>query len=75
MLEYKTMDGKIFKGETAEDLATALWKSKFIPEPTLQDWMQESAKKAAMWDGTVVRTKDIETHIEDLIRFGFLKKV
>ena len=75
MLKYQTLDGKIFEGESAKDLATALWKSQFIPEPTLQDWMQESAKKVAMWDGTVIRTKNIEAHIDDLVQSGFLKKV
>ena len=75
MLKYQALNGKVFEGESAKHLATALWESQFVPEPTLQDWMLESAKRVAMWDGTVIRTKNVEAHIEDLIRCGFLKKV
>ena len=34
--------------------------------------MRGSAKRAAMYDGSVIRTCSPEAHVEDLIRAGFL---
>lgn len=38
-------------------------------------WMRGSAKRAAMWDDSVIRTCTPEAHVEDLIHKGFLTRV
>ena len=37
--------------------------------------MRGSAKRAAMWDGSVIRTCSPEAHVEDLIAAGFLTRI
>ena len=37
--------------------------------------MAGSARRAAMYDGSVIRTSSPEAHVEDLIRAGFLSAV
>lgn len=38
-------------------------------------WMRDNTKRAAMWDGNVIRTCSPEAHVEDLIRKGFLTRI
>ena len=37
--------------------------------------MRDSTKRAAMWDGNVIRTCSPEAHVEDRIRKGFLTRI
>lgn len=71
-MKFRTLDGEVLEAENFRHLAEQLWRSKFIPEPSLDEWMRGSAKRAAMFNGSVVRTASPEAHIEDLIRAGFL---
>lgn len=74
-MKYQTQDGKLLEAESLRQLAEALWQSKFDPEPTLEEWMAGSARRAAIYDGSVIRTCSPEAHVEDLIRAGFLAVV
>lgn len=55
-MKFRTQDGEVLEAESLRQLAEILWQTKFIPEPTLEEWMRGSAKRAAMWDGSVIRT-------------------
>ncbi len=74
-MKYQTQDGKLLEAESLRQLAEALWQSKFDPEPTLEEWMAGSARRAAIYDGSVIRTCSPEAHVEDLIRAGFVTPV
>jgi hypothetical protein len=71
MLRYKTLDGKALEAEILRGLAEALWQ-EMIPDPTLEEWMVGSAKRAKMWNGSVIRTSSPEDHVRDLIDAGLL---
>lgn len=72
-MRYITLDDKVFEAESLEDLAQALWQSKFIPEPTLEEWMQGSASRAKNYNGETLRTDAIENHMLDMIAAGFIR--
>ena len=74
-MKFRTQDGEVLEAESLRQLAELLWQTKFIPEPTLEDWMRGSAKRAAMWDGSVIRTCSPEAHVEDLIAAGVLTRI
>jgi len=74
-MKYETLDGKVFKAKSLEDLAHALWQSKFIPEPSLKEWMRASACRAEMYNGTKLRTDVVENHIIDMIAHGLLREL
>ena len=74
-MKFRTQDGEVLEAESLRQLAEILWQTKFIPEPTLEEWMRGSAKRAAMWDGSVIRTSSPEAHVEDLITVGFLIRI
>ena len=74
-MKFRTQDGEVLEAESLRQLAEILWQTKFIPEPTLEEWMRGSAKRAAMWDGSVIRTCSPEAHVEDLIVAGFLTRI
>lgn len=74
-MKFRTQDGEVLEAESLRQLAEILWQTKFIPEPTLEEWMRGSAKRAAMWDGSVIRTCSPEAHVEDLIAVGFLTRI
>ena len=74
-MKVRTQDGELLEAVSLRQLAETLWQTKFIPEPSLEEWMRGSAKRAAMWDGSVIRTCSPEAHVEDLIRFGFLTRI
>lgn len=74
-MQYQTQDGKLLEAASLRQLAEALWQSKFDPEPTLEEWMAGSARRAAIYDGSVIRTCSPEAHVEDLIRAGYVTPV
>lgn len=74
-MKFRTQDGEVLEAESLRQLAEILWQTKFIPEPTLEEWMRGSAKRAAMWDGSVIRTCSPEAHVEDLIAAGVLTRI
>jgi hypothetical protein len=75
MYRYKTLDGKPLEAESLRGIADALMREMFIPDPTLEAWMQGSAKRAKMWNGSVIRTSSPEDHVRDLISAGILTPV
>lgn len=74
-MKYRTQDGELLEAESLRQLAEVLWRTKFDPEPTLDAWMAGSARRAAMYDGSVIRTADPEAHVEDLIQAGYVTPV
>lgn len=74
-MRYRTMSGEMLEAESLRQLAEILWQTKWDPEPTLEEWMVGSAKRAAMYNDSVIRIVSPEAHVEDLIREGFLTLV
>jgi hypothetical protein len=72
MLRYKTPDGKSIEAESFRGIAEALRREMLIPDPTIEEWMLGSAKRAKNWNGAVVRTTSPEEHVQDLIAAGIL---
>jgi hypothetical protein len=73
MYRYKTFDGKTLEAGSLRGIAEALRRGKFTPEDTPEAWMAGSAKRAEMWNGSVIRTSSPEDHVWDLIDAGLLK--
>ena len=74
-MKYRTESGELLEAESLRQLAEILWHTKWDPEPTLEEWMVGSAKRAAMYNGSVIRIASPEAHVEDLIRAGVLTPV
>jgi len=72
MLRYQTLDGKPLEADSLRGIAEALWHLMFDPPPTLEEWMQGSARRAKDWNGAIVRTSSAEDHVRDLIEAGIL---
>ncbi len=72
MYRYQTLDGKPLEAENLRGIAEALWQMMLVPPPTLEEWMQGSAKRAKDWNGAVIRTGSPEEHVRDLIEAGLL---
>ena len=72
MLRYKTPDGKPVEAESLRGLAEALRMEMMIPDPDMEEWMLNSAYRAHMWNGSVIRTSSVEDHVRDLIEAGIL---
>lgn len=45
------------------------------PDATLEEWMAGSARRAAIYNGSVISTASVEEHVRDLIRTGFVTPV
>lgn len=71
-MRYRYFDGFEFEADGPREIAVALWKSKFIPEPTLEEWMIGFARRLEMWDGTVLRIGSVEDMVSDLLTGGHL---
>lgn len=74
-MKYRAMDGYEIEAEDYKELAEKLWQSMFIPDDNIQAWMVNSAKRAAIYNESVIRTDTVEHHIADLIEAGFISKV
>ena len=74
-MEFITLNGKTLKAENFQGAAIALWQMMLVPEPTLEEWMAGSAKRALEWDGSIIRTSSPQEHIQDLITAGLLVQV
>lgn len=74
-MKFRAMDGYEIEAENNQELAEKLWQSMFIPDGTIEEWMAGSAKRAAIYNGSQIRTDSIDHHIEDLIATGFVSKV
>lgn len=74
-MKYRYMDGFEFEADNPQEAAEKLWASKFVPEPTIEEWMAGMAKRAQMWDGSIIRTDSVENLISDLISCNFMKPI
>lgn len=74
-MKYRAMDGYEIEAEDYQELAEKLWQSMFIPDDNIQNWMVNSAKRAAIYNESVIRTDTVEHHIQDLIEAGFISKI
>lgn len=74
-MKYRAMDGYEIEAKDYNELAEKLWQSMFIPDDNIEDWMRNSAKRAAIYNESVIRTDTVEHHIEDLISKGFISLV
>lgn len=71
-MRYRYFDGFEFEAKGPMEIATALWKSKFVPEATIEEWMEGFARRLKMWDGTVLRTGSVDELVTDLLTGGHL---
>lgn len=71
-MKYRAMDGYEIEAKDNRELAEKLWKSMFIPDKDIETWMVNSAKRAMIFNNSVIRTDSIDHHIEDLIKTGFV---
>lgn len=74
-MKYRAMDGYEIEAKDYRELANKLWESMFIPDDTIEEWMKGSAKRAYIYNYSVIRTDSVEHHIEDLIKTGFVSPV
>lgn len=74
-MKFKSPDRHIFIADTYEDLAKALWQSAFRPEPTLEEWMAASAKRAALMFGKELTIASPAEHARDWVRQGLLEQL
>lgn len=74
-MKYRTEAGELLEAASLRQLAEILWQTKWNPEPTLEEWMQASARRCAVYDGSPVRVTTPEEHVEDLIRLGVVTPV
>ena len=56
-------------------LAEIMNEMVMTPAETLEDWMKDSAKRAQIYSGSIIRCTTVEEHIEDLIAAGFITPV
>jgi hypothetical protein len=71
-MRYKTLNGKTLEADSLRGIAEALWQLMLVPEATLKEWMEGSARRAQVWNGSVIRTSSPEEHVRDLIAAGLL---
>lgn len=72
MYKFTTLDGNTLEAEDLQGIAEQLWRMKFIPEATIEDWMLGSAKRAKDWCGEDVSVASVDEHVRDLVRVGVL---
>lgn len=74
-MKYRAMDGYELEAESLQQLAEKLWQSMLVPDASIEAWMAGSAKRAAIYNGSVISTASVEEHVRDLIRAGFVTPV
>lgn len=75
-MKYRCFDGYELEAESLREVAEKLWQSRFVPEDTIEEWMRVSAERATLFvPDAKMRTTSPEEHVEDWIKYGFLKTV
>ncbi|MDE5831744.1 MAG: hypothetical protein K2H64_01950 [Desulfovibrio sp.] len=74
-MKYRCMDGYEIEAKDYRELAVKMWQSMFDPNPTLEEWMEGSAKRAKIYNLSEIRTDTVDHHMEDLIKAGFVSPV
>ena len=65
-------DRQILQADNPTELVERMRDANPYPEPTAQTFMDEYAKRMAMWDGSRIRTTSAVEFVEDLARAGEL---
>ena len=74
-MKYKTINDKTLEADSFQGLAEQLWGLMKFPEPTLEEWMVNSARRSKEWNGAEIRTTSPEDHVRDLIAAELLVTV
>ena len=74
-MNYRMLNGKIVGVDSPRQLAKIMNEMVMTPAETLEDWMKESAERAQVYSGSIIRCTTVEEHIEDLIAEGFITPV
>ena len=75
-MKYRFIDGFVFEAETPEAICTAIWKSmKFSFRANLQEWMDANSRIMSEGLKESLRTDSPKHHVEDMLRFGIIKRV
>ena len=72
MALYFTNDGATFRAESAEELVDKLRADSFTPGASRADFMRESASRAGVLCGALVRDESPESFVSDLLAAGLL---
>ena len=75
MMNYRMLNGKVVGADSPRYLAEIMNEMVMTPAETLEDWMKESAERAQIYSGSIIRCTTVEEHIEDLIAAGFITPV
>ncbi len=76
MAKYKTLDDRIFQGDTAEELCQNLHASAmFLADQSLQEYMAGYAERIKDMDGVDIRAWPAEDFIADLIAQGIITRL
>lgn len=71
-MKYRMLNGKIAEADSLRQLAEIMNEMVMTPADTLEEWMKDSAERAQVYSGSIMRCTTVEEHIEDLIKEGFV---
>ena len=72
-MTYKTEDGEVLTGTSAEEIVTALRDGgRFTADQSLPDFMAGMADRCKEWNGAQVRSDSYENFVTDLTGNNFL---
>lgn len=74
-MNYRMLNGRVVGADSPRQLAEIMNEMVMTPAETLEDWMKESAERAHVYSGSIIRCTTVEEHIEDLIAEGFITPV
>ncbi|OKH20103.1 hypothetical protein NIES593_20190 [Hydrococcus rivularis NIES-593] len=75
MTIYVTRQGTKFNADSATELVEQLQHQESISSNSLQDFMNQMAKRCQTEDGVAIRTLDPEIFIADLIQNDYLSVI
>jgi hypothetical protein len=74
-MKVRTIDGKLFEAEEAEDLVRQLWQDARVPSLTMFTYMVESAARAGYFTDIPIRVDRPVDYVADMVLAGFLRVV
>ena len=75
MKKYEFLGGGQVMGTSNFEVVENMWQSSFDPNDTMEEYMQDVAKRARMQKGSEIRTDSVDSFVADLKEAGFLKEV
>lgn len=75
MLTVHFIDGLELQGENWDEIVKRLRFSSFDPEDTLEEYMQEVAKRTAFQTGTEISWSTSEEFVKELHRAGIVTQI